>query len=293
LADCTFNQAVELWNLGFSGYYSDMTTTLEKYVSRFGREGIRPDLSVAAFANGEPVGFVLVARRTVDGAELAWNGGTGVSPRYRGKGIAKLLMREAVKTMREGGARKGLLEVVQKNAGAIAVYESAGFRICDALIGAKLVGAVSEAVREASLAGPDYPVGQAKPHQLAKLPFFRHETAWSSAWFNNPDADGLVVFAKDGGAGAYAIVKKRYDGGGKLTGCTLLQCAADPSRPDRRELLRAALAEAFSPLEEHGVRATDNTSMSDPVLTEWLAEAGFDTVYTQFLMKADLSDDLK
>jgi hypothetical protein len=31
LADCTFRQAVELWNLGFAGYYSDMSTTIEKF----------------------------------------------------------------------------------------------------------------------------------------------------------------------------------------------------------------------------------------------------------------------
>jgi hypothetical protein len=31
LADCTVRQAVELWNLGFAGYYSNMSTTIEKF----------------------------------------------------------------------------------------------------------------------------------------------------------------------------------------------------------------------------------------------------------------------
>lgn len=289
LADCTFRQAVELWNLGFAGYYSDMSTTMEKFVPRLGRESIRPDLSVAAFVDGEPAGFVLVAKKTVDGVDIAWNGGTGVSPNHRGKGLAKLLMREAVDAMRESGAAIGLLEVVQKNAGAIAAYESSGFRICDGLIGAKRNGPLTDAVpTEAALCAEGYRIGQAKPHQLPKLPFFRHETAWSSAWYNQREADGIVVFDKEGAVGAYALVRKSYGDNGKLTGITLYQCAADRSRSDAKALLHAALAAAFGPFGDDCARVTDNLSMSDPAVTEWLEAAGFQTLYTQYLMVVQL-----
>ncbi|GAA3407083.1 GNAT family N-acetyltransferase [Paenibacillus hodogayensis] len=287
LADCTFRQAVELWNLGFSGYYSDMSVTLEQFVTRLGRESIRPDLSVAAFAGEEPAGFVLVAKKTVDGVGIVWNGGTGVSPSQRGKGLAKLLMREAVEAMRESGASTGLLEVVQKNAGAIAAYESAGFRIRDGLIGAKRSGTLAGAL-SADLAAAPYPIGRAKPKHIAKLPFFRKETAWSPAWFNNPDADGIILFDQNGAVGAYAIVRRTYADSGKLTGITLLQCSADPARADRKELLHAALAAAFGPFEEDCVRLTDNVSMADDALVEWLDKAGFETVYTQYLMTVEL-----
>ncbi|RKN86635.1 GNAT family N-acetyltransferase [Paenibacillus ginsengarvi] len=290
LADCTFNQAVELWNLGFSGYYSDMSMTLESFIPRLGRESIRPELSVAAFVDGEPAGFVLVAMKKVDGVPIAWNGGTGVNPKFRGKGLAKRLMLEAVEAMKRGGAVSCVLEVVQKNAGAIAAYESSGFQIRDGLIGARRTGPLPDEIREAAQKLREYPIGQAKPHQLAKLPFFRHETAWSAAWFNHPEAEGILVFDKDGAVGAYALVVRRYDDEGKLASVTLLQCAADPSRAERKQLLHAALAAAFGPLEEDCRRATDNLSTSDPELAQWLTSAGFETVYTQYLMIAELRE---
>ncbi|MEF3305748.1 GNAT family N-acetyltransferase [Paenibacillus sp. GYB003] len=289
LADCTFNEAVELWNLGFSGYYSDMTTTLEKFVPRLGRDSIRPEFSVAAFVDGEPAGFVLVAIKSVDGTVLAWNGGTGVSPRHRGKGLAKRLMQEAVRAMREGGAKTGLLEVVQKNAGAIAAYESAGFRIRDGLIGAKRTGPLPDRLREAAAAAPQYRTCEAKPHQIARLPFYRHETAWSASWFNHPEAAGFVVFDRGGAAAAYALAIRRVDDAGALKSITLLQAAADPSHPERGPLLNAVLFAAFGPAEADCARATDNVTMSDPALTEWLEAAGFETAYTQYLMIADLN----
>lgn len=291
LVDCTFRQALELWNLGFSGYYSDMSTTMDRFVPRLGKESIRPERSIAAFVDGEPAGFVLVAVKKVDGVDVAWNGGTGVSPNHRGKGLAKLVMREAVAAMRESGAAYGLLEVVQKNAGAIAAYESAGFRIRDGLIGAKRSGPLAIAFPDGLPDADRYPIGQAKPHQIARLPFFRHETAWSNAWFNQRDADGIILFDKAGTVGAYALVRKTYADNGKLKSITLLQCVADPAHPERKRLVQAALAAAFAPAEEDCVRTTDNLSTHDGALTEWLETAGFETIYTQYLMVVPLKEE--
>lgn len=290
LADCTFREALELWNGGFSGYYSDMSTTLDKFVSRMGREAIRPELSVAAFVDGKPAGFVLIAHKTVDGVGIVWNGGTGVHPDQRGKGLAKLLMREAVQAMRESGAATGVLEVVQKNAGAIAAYESSGFRICDGLIGAKRSGPLpADIVARASVLSDEYRVERTKPRQLSRLPFYLPATAWSTAWYNRSDSEGVIVYDKQGNAGAYALARKSFDDDGKLTTIMLFQCATDRTRPDATALLHAALAEAFGPLEEDCKRTTDNLSMSDPVVVEWLEKAGFETVYTQYLMSVQLN----
>ncbi|MDF2721116.1 MAG: hypothetical protein K0Q59_791 [Paenibacillus sp.] len=287
LEDCTFKQAVELWNGGFSGYYSDMSTTMEKFVPRLGQESIRPDLSVAAFVDGQPAGFVLVAKKTVGGVDIAWNGGTGVSPQFRGKGLAKLLMQEAVKSMRESGAATGLLEVVQKNAGAIAAYKSAGFEIRDGLIGARASGPLS-GVPEAS---DSYRIETVKPHQLVHLPFFRHEAAWSSTWYNLRDADGIVVYDKSGAASAYAIARRSRDDSGKLTAASLYQCEADPAHSEHKELVASAMAAAFGPLAEPISRSTANLSMSDPAVVEWLEAAKFETQYTQYLMVVNLKEE--
>ncbi|CAG7655111.1 GNAT family N-acetyltransferase [Paenibacillus allorhizosphaerae] len=288
LADCTFRQAVELWNLGFAGYYSDMTLTLDQFVAKLASESIRPELSVAAFIGSEPAGFVLVAVKEVEGVNLAWNGGTGVHPAHRGKGLAKLLMREAIAAMKEGGAETAFLEVVQKNAGAIAAYENAGFRVCDELIGMKRIGALNGVSSVHPFATEAYSTARAKPQEMTKLPFFRHETAWTSAWFHLKDAEGIVVLDREGVIVAYALTRRTYGENGKLLGTTLFQCAAEPSRPDRKELLGTVLAEAFGPPDEACQRSVSNLSISDPAVIEWLEAAGFETVYTQYLMIAKL-----
>ena len=307
LDECTFRQAVELWNVGFSGYYSDMTTTLESFVPRLGRLSIRPELSVAAYLNGEPAGFVLIALKTVNGAKVAWNGGTGVNPAFRGRGIAKTLMREAAEILKAERVPKALLEVVQKNTGAIKAYESACFRIADGLIGARRDGSLPDdrsllqpsetddaGMVRANVASirperpPEYRAVPAKPYEIGKLPFYR-EAAWTSQWYNLSDGEGLIVLDGEGNPAAYALLRKRTKEDGTIDSITVYQCEADPSREDSGELQRWTLSAAFGPAELACKRTTDNLSMSNPETVKWLEEAGFETVYTQYLMIADFS----
>jgi hypothetical protein len=62
LSECTFAEAVQAWNEGFKGYYADMSTTLDRFVIRLGKEDLSPELSIVAFAENRPVGFVLNLR---------------------------------------------------------------------------------------------------------------------------------------------------------------------------------------------------------------------------------------
>lgn len=289
LADCTFREAVELWNVGFSGYYSNMEMTLDRFVARMGRESIRPELSVAAFIGGEPAGFVLVAHETVNGEGVVWNGGTGVNPKFRGKGLAKRIMSEASAAMRESGAKTALLEVVQKNAGAIAAYESAGFRIADGLIGAKRTGTIP-----ADLPGADaanvYRFERVKPKRLSELAFYKQDTPWSGAWYKRGDSEGIVVSDRDGIPGAYALVRKRVEDDESKAVVTLYQCGVDRAHPEAEALLYAALAEAFEvgASDAGWTRIVENVSTADPEVELWLTRAGFETLYTQYLMVSDL-----
>ncbi|GIP37134.1 hypothetical protein J31TS4_04140 [Paenibacillus sp. J31TS4] len=282
----TFRQAVDLWNAGFSGYYSDMTMTIERYIGKLARDSIRPDLSVVAVEDGVPAGFVLIAFKSIDGVKIAWNGGTGVSPVFRSRGIAKRLMREAVRVMEEEGACTSLLEVVQKNRNAVAVYESAGFRIADRIIGMKREGALSPQ----TYSGPGereargYRIVPAEPWRIAKLPFYRQEAAWTCQWHNMAGDDGYVLYDREDCIAAYALARKKYDDSGKPASITLFQCEADPRREDRKHLIAAVLETVFGPPDCDWIRQTENLSTADPTAFEWLEAAGFETVYTQFLM---------
>jgi hypothetical protein len=86
LNTCTFDEAVQIWNEGFKGYFVDTTLSLDGYVARLHNEGLSPEYSLIAFRAGNPAGFLLNGIRTNGGKKVAWNGGTGVDPEFRGSG---------------------------------------------------------------------------------------------------------------------------------------------------------------------------------------------------------------
>ena len=96
LSACSFDDAVKIWNQGFQGYFVDMTLSLDRYLSRLQREGLSPEFSLMAFHDGTPAGFLLNGIRSGPDSKVAWNGGTGVSPQFRGRGVGKALLRATV-----------------------------------------------------------------------------------------------------------------------------------------------------------------------------------------------------
>ena len=281
---CTFQQAVDLWNDGFSGYYSQMSMDLTKYLNKLTEQSIRPDLSVAAFVDDQPAGFILVGVKTVNGRKFGWNGGTGVSPAFRRRGIAKLLMMKAAEILKEEGIDVAMLEVVQKNAGAVAVYESAGFRIKAELIGMKRAGALPADTFHAGESAGKYKMEHASPGRIGGLPFYRKEAAWTSQWFNMRDNDGLLIIDEQGQIAGYALARRKLDAWGKTVSIRLFQCETDPVRADKEPLTKALLAAVFSPMEEDCERIADNLALADPTAVRLLQDAGFETEYTQYLM---------
>lgn len=75
--------------------------------------------------DGQPVGVVNVVRQ---GASGKWEiGNVAVLPEYRRRGIARALVEAALALAQERGAERVLLEVVEGNLPASALYESLGF----------------------------------------------------------------------------------------------------------------------------------------------------------------------
>jgi ribosomal protein S18 acetylase RimI-like enzyme len=63
----------------------------------------------------------------VDGVPTIYNGGTGVIPAFRNKGITAAMYRYAIPLLKQQGIDTHLLEVIDNNEPAIKVYEGAGF----------------------------------------------------------------------------------------------------------------------------------------------------------------------
>jgi ribosomal protein S18 acetylase RimI-like enzyme len=87
----------------------------------------RFDLDLAASRvaqdSGQAVGVALLGLRR----ETAWVGGMGVVPGARRTGLGRRLMESVIAEARERGCRTVQLEVLEQNAGAIALYRALGF----------------------------------------------------------------------------------------------------------------------------------------------------------------------
>jgi ribosomal protein S18 acetylase RimI-like enzyme len=73
--------------------------------------------------SGQPVGQALSGRR----GELGWIGGVGLHPEYRGKGIARDLVKGQLKAFRDAGVQEVTLEVLSQNDRAKKLYDGMGF----------------------------------------------------------------------------------------------------------------------------------------------------------------------
>jgi diamine N-acetyltransferase len=81
----------------------------------------------AVYADGEPAGFVLTYEQPADGTWYLWR--FMVDERFQRRGVGRRAVELLLGRWRELGAPTARLSVVPANPGAIAFYESLGFRL--------------------------------------------------------------------------------------------------------------------------------------------------------------------
>jgi ribosomal protein S18 acetylase RimI-like enzyme len=312
---CTFDQVLELSQRGWEGYREEMSrffplmapapqaetvqteasketrpapSALDRLLDRFGSNKIRAERSIVAFVDGKPAGYVFIAIKDVNGRRLAWNGGTAVLPEFRGLGLAKAMMQEVPAVLREQGVDRAYLEVVVKNDRAISAYRNGGFQIADRVIGLR---------RTERLLRPFYDgdrpttiqLKYGKPKDVAQFSFCREEAAWGSMWHGiGEGGESLIAYDAAGHAAAYALFQRsRGTEAGEYQSITLYQCEVNPTAAEQELLFRLLLSEVYGNPDVACNRSTSNLSMSYPVLISLLKDAGFATVYEQYLMTLD------
>lgn len=286
LSACTFHEALQAWNRGFEGYFFDMTMSLDRFISRFGMEGLSPELSIVAIHDGEPVGLVLTGVRTIDGKKVAWNGGTGVASSFRSKGLGKLMMKEILKVYREAGVDTAVLEAVQQNEKAISLYQRFGYEVIDRLLFLQRSEALGQNPFKTSDSMP-YTLIKGVPQDVRGLSFYRSMSPWQSQWASVHNGESLLVSDHAGHPVGYAIYKRTIDESGQLSGITLMQCEAAPEREDADDIVRAALSKLFAPHEQSCRRTTSNFPASNLRVVKILQEAGFESGLEQVYMKKE------
>lgn len=120
LAGVGWDALAAAFNEAFGDYAVAMAMTAPALAAMQRRRGYVADASFGAYDGDRLVGFVF----TCLGGDRAYNSGTGVAPAYRRTGAARALLEAVIARVR---VRTYVLEVLEHNAPAIALYRSAGF----------------------------------------------------------------------------------------------------------------------------------------------------------------------
>src|ERR1051325_3696052 len=273
LSECSFEQAVQIWNSGFKGYRVDMTRCLDAYLVRLHHDDLSPELSFVAFSADQPAGFLLNGIRNNGSKKVAWNGGTAISPEFRGKGVGHTLLSAAISLYRDQGVEFATLEAISDNEPAIALYEKFGYETVDRLLFLQRDGALSSPF----VIDKKYSVRNVAPASLQRLDFYDHSAPWSTQWQCVALRGGAAVIVSDerGKEIGYALYAKTYAEGGEVTAVTLFQCVAAPGSHDAEGIVTALLDEVYGPHEVECRRSTFNLSKKYEVVQRQLEKSAF------------------
>lgn len=243
MADCTAEEKVLAWNTGFEGYVFDMTTTIEAFEKRGETEGLSDRLSLIAFEDGRPVGLVRNGVREWRGEKLAWNGGTGVAPSMRGKGVGRKMMEATIEILRAEGVHIATLEAVKENTPAIELYKQLGYKIVDEVHFMQLKGQVET---NSDFAGESQAVLEAAiPEEAGMLPFYRGDFTWQTQWESVKDGEAIIAKDANGHAIGYAYYRKSTNAKGELSSIVLYQCEVEATFKNREAVAEQLILAVF------------------------------------------------
>lgn len=284
LSDCSFTDALTAWNNGFIGYRVQMEFTMEMFVWRMGQEGMSPRWSVIAYDGEVPVGIICSGIREIGGKKVGWNGGTGVAPDYRKRGVGRQMMLALLELYREEGVELATLEALSDNAPAIGLYESLGYRVVDQL---QFLHREEPFAAQPFAAG-GYRAERRMPPEVVQVPFYEALVAWQSQW-GSVKMGGEAVCVYDGEAVVgYALYRRAFDAEGQHIVTNLFQCVADPEREDGEAIYEALLGQVFAPHDGPFLRRTFNLTAKDPRVIRLLEREGFTTFSGQVFMTCEL-----
>ena len=127
LTNTDFTAVHDCFLSAFSDYEVDMRMSREQFQQRLTRDGIALEMSAGAFDGEVMIGFCLNAVGEWLGKTTAYDGGTGIVPAHRGRGIGKELFTFVEGELKRAGVAQYLLEVLTSNVPAATLYRKLGF----------------------------------------------------------------------------------------------------------------------------------------------------------------------
>lgn len=217
VSECTLEEVLKAWNKGFEGYFVEINMTAELFLQRLVGEGLSPAHSIVIFEQDEPIAIVLNGFRIVNGKKTAWNGGTGISPDYRGKGVSRLLMEEALSIYEREHVDIATLEAIKENKVAIALYEKYGYAISNQLL---FLSGEYEGNLEHT---PSIHVETIRPEQLPHLPFYQEDVPWQCSWQSVKQGEAKIFYNDEYKALGYLLYKTVWNNSGEVERILLYQ----------------------------------------------------------------------
>ncbi|MFJ8519724.1 GNAT family N-acetyltransferase [Lysinibacillus xylanilyticus] len=276
VSQCTLEEILKAWNKGFEGYFVRIEMNEEMFLKRLVGEGLSPELSIVAFDHNNPVGIVLNGFRRMDGKKTSWNGGTGISPDYRGKGVSRALMEETIAIYERENVEVATLEAIKENKVAIALYEKYGYTITNQLL--FLSGEYEVNVEKQAAIH----VETIRPEQLPHLSFYQEDVPWQCSWESNKQGEAKIFYNENNEAVGYMLYRTVWNQVGEIDSIVLYQL----------ELLENGTVEQIphfiASITNHKVKlATVNFSASNPA-TSYLIENGLEVKTEQVQMKKNM-----
>ena len=169
----------------FNGAFSDYRVNFQFQPRDFkirlhNKLNIDPDLSCLALYEEAVIGFALHSQNTYQGDHVVYNGGTGIIPEMRRRGVASLLLEQCGENFKNRGFRTWLLEAIETNNAAIRLYDQMGFYPQQRLLCFKRIHPVPG---QSSQKGLDYAIQESSDwsfDELKSLDDF--ETSFIDSW---------------------------------------------------------------------------------------------------------------
>lgn len=127
LSAINFETIFEGYSKAFADY--DIVLNANALKTMLKRRGFSPELSFAAFDGEEIVAFTFNGTGKFNGVNMAYDTGTATVPAYRGQGLATQIFNHSIPYIKAAGIDYYLLEVLQHNTKAVALYQKIGFEV--------------------------------------------------------------------------------------------------------------------------------------------------------------------
>ena len=116
------------FNNAFSDYIVPINLTHGQFIQKIVQKtNISFNYSVGAYSKKILIGFIFNSINYYEGKKTAYNGGTGVIPKYRGNKLTEKMYSSIFPKLEKNGIEQCVLEVISNNKPAIKVYENLGF----------------------------------------------------------------------------------------------------------------------------------------------------------------------